>query len=90
MTSLFMSMTSPTTFFHVAQIALEMWLCDQILVTLTFIWEKLSQPQCYNNLTRKNIFYEGWSWLKMNYLGMALGMALKFYTNVAKEVKINF
>ena len=26
---------------------------------------------------------EEWSWLKLNNLGLALGMALKFYTNVA-------
>ena len=28
--------------YHVIQIILRMWLCDQNLVTLTFLWEKLS------------------------------------------------
>ena len=27
---------------HVTQIILQMWLCDQSLITLTFVWEKLS------------------------------------------------
>ena len=36
------------------------------------------------DLTRKTTFFEGWSWLKFNNLGVALGTALKFYTNVAK------
>ena len=42
MTSDFMSMTSPTNFYHVIQIILWMSSCDQSLVTLTFLWEKLS------------------------------------------------
>ena len=37
MTSQFMSMTSPTRFYHVAQIILPMWSCDQSLVTLAFL-----------------------------------------------------
>ena len=31
----------------------------------------------------------GWSWFKLNNLGMTLGMALKFYTSVAKGLKLN-
>ena len=30
---------------------------------------------------------EGCSWFKFNNLGLALDMALKFYTNVAKRVR---
>ena len=33
-------------------------------------------------LTRKNTFFEEWSWFKFNNLGLALGMALKDYTSV--------
>ena len=38
-------------------------------------------------MTRKNNFFEGWSWLKFNNLELALGMALKFCTRVAKGLK---
>ena len=36
----------------------------------------------------KNSFFEEWPWFKFNNLGLALGMALKFYTNVAKRLKL--
>ena len=39
---------------------------------------------------QKNNFFEGWSWLKINNLGLALGadtLDLTFYTSVAKWVK---
>ena len=29
----------------------------------------------------------GWSWLKFNYSGLALAMAVKFYASVAKGLK---
>ena len=61
--------------------------CDQSLVTLAFLWEKLSQPQFYKDLTRKTAFFEGWSWFKFNNLRLALGTKLKFYTNVTKGLK---
>ena len=62
--------------------------CDQILVTLAFLWEKLSQPQFYKDLTRKIAFFEGWSWFKLNNLGLALGTNLKFYASVVKDSKL--
>ena len=37
MTSKFLSKTSPTKFYHVTQIILLMWSCDQSLVTPTFL-----------------------------------------------------
>ena len=37
---------------------------------------------------QKNLFFEGYSWFKFNNLGLALGMALKFYTSVSKEFKL--
>ena len=42
----------------------------------------------YKDLTRKAAFFEGWSWLKFNNFGLALGTNLKFYTSVAKKLKL--
>ena len=39
-------------------------------------------------MTRKTAFFEGWSWFKFDNLGLALGTNLKFYTNVAKGLKL--
>ena len=50
-----------------------------IEVIITSILERFDQ---------KNDFFEGWSWFKFNNLGLALGMALKFYTSLAKELKL--
>ena len=36
----------------------------------------------------KTTFFEAWSWFKLNNLGLALGMTLKLYTSVAKELKL--
>ena len=63
--------------------------CDQSLVAVAFLWEKLPQPQLYKNLTRKATSFEGWSWFKFNNLRLALGTNLKFYTSVAKGLKLN-
>ena len=38
----------------------------------------------YKNLTRKTNFFEGCSRFKLKNLGLRLGMALKFYTSLAK------
>ena len=62
--------------------------CDQSLLTLAFLWEKFSQLQFYEDLTRKTAFFTGWSWFKFNNLRLALGTNLKFYTSVAKELKL--
>ena len=42
----------------------------------------------FNDLTRKTAFFEGCSWFKFNKLRLALDMALKFYTSVAKGLKL--
>ena len=39
-------------------------------------------------MTRKTAFFEGWSWFKFNNLELALGTNWKFYTNVAKRLKL--
>ena len=80
--------TSPGKFYHVIQIILQMCSCDQSLVTVAFLWETLSQPQSYKDLTRKTAFFEGLSSFKFNNLGLALGTNLTFYTSVAKGLKL--
>ena len=62
--------------------------CDQSLVTVAFLWEKLSQPQFNRNFTRKIAYFKGWSWFKLNNLGLIPGKNFKFYTGVAKRLKL--
>ena len=44
--------------------------------------------QFYRDLTRKNFFFAGCSWLKFNNLGLAQDMTLKFHTSVPKVLKL--
>ena len=74
--------------YDVIQIILQMCSCDQSLVTVAFLWEKLSQLQFYRDLTRETVFFEGWSLFKFNNLRLALGANLKFCTSVTKGLKI--
>ena len=37
---------------------------------------------------QKKNFFEGWSWLQLNNLGLVLGMSWKCYTSVAKGLKL--
>ena len=62
--------------------------CEQNLITLAFLREKLSEPQFYKGLTRKTTYFEEWSCFQLSNLGLVLGMALKFYTNVVKGLKL--
>ena len=39
-------------------------------------------------MTRETASFEGWSWFKFNNLELAIGMNLKFYTSVAKGLKL--
>ena len=39
-------------------------------------------------MSRKTYFFQGSSWFKLNNLELALGMALKFYTNMTRELKL--
>ena len=53
-------MTSPAKFYHhMNQIILLTWSCDQSLVVLALLWEKLSEPQSYKDFTRKTSFFRG-------------------------------
>ena len=61
--------------------------CDQIIVTLAFLQEKLLKPQFCKDLIGKNSFFEEWCGFKFNNLGLSLAISLKFYTSVAKGLK---
>ena len=39
-------------------------------------------------MTRENSVFEGRAWFKFNNLGLARGMALKFYTSMTKVLKL--
>ena len=60
------------------------------------MWSKFSNSsisvKVYHNLNFIRIgsdhFFDGWSWLEFNNLGLALGTNLKFYTTVAKGLKL--
>ena len=56
------------------------------LVAVAFLWENLSQPQFYKDLTGKTAFLEGWSWF--NNLRLTLWTNLKLYTSMAKRLKL--
>ena len=45
--------------YDLTQIILKMWSCDQCLVTLALLWEKLSSAQFCKDLTRKTTFVRG-------------------------------
>ena len=65
-----------------------MRLCDQSLMTLAFLWEKLSQSQFYNDLSRKTVFLRSrldWSSIIWD---LYKGTNLKFYISVAKGLKL--
>ena len=66
---------------------LQLWSCDQSVVTLAFISEKLPQSQFYKGLTKKKHFFVGWSCFKFSNLGLVLCIALKFYTSLEKGLK---
>ena len=59
-------------------------------------WGQHFYERIYHNLItsilqgidQKNHFFEEWSWLKLNILGLSLGMALRLYTSVAKRLKL--
>ena len=39
-------------------------------------------------MTRKTAFFKGWSWFKFNSFKLVQGTNLKFYTSVAKRLKL--
>ena len=85
--SWFLSMNSPTKFYHF----------QSNYIVDTVVWRKLWSSRFSTrevpitsfckDLTRKNSFFEGWSWFKFLNLELVLGMALTFYSSVAKVLK---
>ena len=65
-----------------------MWSCDQILVGYSsiFIREVIISQMIYEFFQKAD--FEGWLWFNVNNLGLALGMALTFYSSVAKRLKL--
>ena len=59
MSSYSLPMTSPTVFYYVTHIILQMRSYDQSLITIALLLEKLSQPQVFKDLIRKPNFFEG-------------------------------
>ena len=57
-------------------------------VNSNIFMRKVIITEFYKDLIRKYIFNEGWSWFQFNNLGLALAMALKFYTSVVKGLKL--
>ena len=39
-------------------------------------------------MTRKNAFFEGWSWFKFNNMGLLLGTNLEFYIILSKGIRL--
>ena len=68
--------------------------CDQSFVTQAFLWEKLSKPTSYKNLTRKTAFLAGWSWFKMlnRYWlykkNSEIMMSLKYFSNFLRNLEM--
>ena len=48
----------------------------------------ISYQLFYIDLTRKTALFESWSWFKLNNLELAPGTNLKFYTSMAKRLKL--
>ena len=70
------------------KVDLNMWSFDQILVGYSgiFMREVIISQIIYGFVQKTD--FEDWSWFNVNNLGLALGMALKFYSSVAKRWKL--
>ena len=79
---------SPTKLYLVTQIILQMWPCDQRLMTQHFYERSYHDLNVLKIWLEKPLFWGGWSWFKFNNLELSLGITLKFYTSVAKNVKL--
>ena len=88
MTPYILSMTSPAkcyyTFHYIVDVS--MW---PMFGNCSISMRKFIINSILLDVVKKNYFFEGWSWFMFNNLGLALGMVLKFYTSMAKVVKIN-
>ena len=75
-----MSMTSPTKFYHVTQIIVDVFMWPKFGNFCIYLREVII-TSTLRGFDQKKHFFEGWSWLKFNNLEQALSMALKLYTN---------
>ena len=59
-----------------------------------FVWPKFGNcrevitTSILQEFDQKTAFFEGWPWFRFNNLGLVLGTNLKFYTSVAKGLKL--
>ena len=82
-------MTLLTKFYYVTQFILQMWPCDLSLINLNFYEKSFHDLNFIRILLEKTIFFfESCSWFKFNNLGLAISMALKVCTSVAKGLKL--
>ena len=51
---------------------------------------EVMMPSILQGSDQKKHFFEEWPWFKFNSLGLALGMTLKFYTDVTKGLTLKF
>ena len=83
----FLPITSPTKFYHLTNYITDavMWpkFCNSSISMREVIIMSI-----FRDLTRKTIFFEGYPCFKFNNLGLALDIALKFYTSVANRLKL--
>ena len=82
------SVRAVINFYHVTQTILQTWSCYQNFVTIAFRCEKLSQPQCYNDLTSIIKFLDKCSWFKFNIWRLGLATAFKFDTSMTRGLKL--
>ena len=71
---------------------------DSIYIADEFMWPKFVNSSIsmkevittsvLSGFDQKNRIFERWSWLKFSSLKLALGTNLKFYTNVAKGLRL--
>ena len=59
-----------------------MWSCDQSSMREVIVTSILY------GFDQKKHFFTGWTWSKFNNLRLTLGLALKFYTNLTKGLKL--
>ena len=65
-----------------------MWSSEESVVSISM--REVIITLSLKGFDQKKHFFEEWSWFRFNSLGLTLGMALKFYTSVAKGLKLKF
>ena len=63
-----------------------MWPCDRDLVTRAFLREKLSQPQFFKDLTRKQLF-RGVLFVQVQYFKTGIRYGLEILRQHGKRIK---